>query len=307
MRKNMFFNNILLYRLLEPFAFSSEEFNEKLSQHSLLPCPRSEAFSVGWVSPYGPSYELLVHALKDYMLFAFCKEEKIIPSPVIQEALQRKIMEFEQREGRAIYRKEKFDLKEQVILDLRNQAFTRKKTTFAYIDTKLNMLLINTASRNKAEELCSYLRKSLGSLKLALPVTRNEPGAIMTTWLIEKQQPTSFNIENNCDMLDIKSKVGMIKCKEQDLISDEIIQLLSEKQIIKLALTWLHKISFEFCEDLAIKKLRFLDLICDGDNSAKSQTKQEQLDRDFAIMSGELSQLMRDLWVLFDGLAPIAT
>jgi recombination associated protein RdgC len=298
----MFFKNMLVYHLAEPFSFSSEQFNDQLSKNAFFSCPRSESFSMGWVSPYGLGSSQFVHSLQGYLLFCFCKEEKILPNTVIREELEKRINEIEQREDRKVYRKEKLQLKEEVIIHLRHQAFSRKKAIFAYIDTQKNYLLIDTSSRNRAEELCAYLRKTIGSLKLALPATRSEPGMIMTSWLIHKQQPMNFKIENNCDMIDSKLRIGMIKCKEQDLVSDEIISHFhSGKQLTKLALNWEDKISFEFCEDLSIKKIRFLDLIRDQ-KQGQLQSKQEQIDMDFAIMTGEFSQFLNDLWLSFDGL-----
>lgn len=302
----MFFKNLQLYCLTEPFAYSLEEFNEQLSKSPHLPCPRSESFSVGWVSPYGLNNDMFVHSIKGYFLFAFCKEEKILPSTVIKDELAKKIAELEQREGRVLYRKEKLELKEQVIITLRHQAFSRKKITFAYLDTESNWLLVDTSSRNKAEEISSFLRKTLGSLKLSLPTTKSSPEAMMTTWVKDKQPPSFFKIENNCDMLDSKQKSGMIKCKEQDLNADEIIRHLhTGKQIVKLALNWGDKINFEFADDLSIKKIRFLELIQKQREDSKRETPVEQLDADFAIMTGEFSQFLRDLWSQFDGLVPI--
>lgn len=302
----MFFKNLLLYRLVEPFNFSAEEFNLKLKENTFYPCPRTEKFSAGWVSPYGSENDLYIHSMKGFYLFAFCKEEKLLPATVVREELNKKIAELERREDRPIYKKEKTELKEQVIMTLRSQAFSRKKLTFAYLDVNSNYLLIDTSSRNKAEEICSYLRKSLGSLKLSLPVTKSQPETIMTSWLVQKQQLQNFRVENNCDMLDPKQKSAMIKCKEQDLNADEIIRHLhTGKQIAKLALNWESKISFEFCDDLTIRKIKFLDLLKEQHEENKKRSPEEQLDTDFAIMTGEFSYFLQHLWSLFDGLEPI--
>ncbi len=302
----MFFKNLLLYRLQEPYSLTADELNQQLLNQPFLPCPKSESFSAGWVSPYGLGHELYVHSLKGYMLFAYCKEEKLLPAAVVKEELDKKISEIEKREDRAIYRKERFELKEQIIINLRYQAFSRKKITFAYLDTQANWLVIDTSSRNKAEEVCSFLRKTLGSLKIALPVTNNSPQNIMTSWLVDKTSLSSFNIENNCDMLDPKQKTSMIKCKDQDLAAEEIIRHLHRgKQVAKLALNWDNKIAFEFSDDLIIRKIKFMDLIQQDRSEIKKQSPQEQLDTDFAIMTGEFSQFLPNLWSLFDGLAPI--
>lgn len=299
----MFFKNITLYQLTEDFRYSSDELQAQLAKAIFMPCPKSENFSLGWVSPFGLDSEVLVHALAGYYLIAFCKEEKILPGSVIKEELEKKLSLIEKAEDRLVYRKEKKELRDQIIINLRHQAFSRKKIIFAYIDTHSNYLVIDSSSRNKAEELCSFLRKTLGSLKLALPQTKSKPENIMTSWLLGKENLPSFVVQNNCEMLDPKQKTAMIKCKEHDLNADEILSHLhTGKQIVKLALKWQDKISFDLSEDLAIRRIKFLELIQEQRKDTKHQSDKEQLDTEFAIMTGEFSQFLQDLWPLFDGL-----
>lgn len=302
----MLFKNIILYQLAAPFTLEIQPFQDKLSQWFFSPCPKSENSSMGWVSPYGQGNEQLVHGLKGFFLIAFCKEEKILPGSVIAEELAKKIALIEKSESRPIYRKEKKELREQIVITLRHQAFSRKKIIYAYIDVNSGYLIVDTSSRNKAEEICSFLRKTLGSLKLALPQTKQSPETMMTSWLLKSEGLTHFNIENNCEMIDPKQKSALIKCKEQDLNAKEIVNHLhSGKQVVKLALNWQEKISFDFSNDLVIKKIKFLNLGQDKKSDMNSPTLQEQLDANFAMMTGEFSSFLKDLWHLFDGLTPV--
>lgn len=302
----MFFKNLIIYRLAEAFQWDKEQLNEQLQSKVFAPCPKSESFSLGWISPYGKDHDNLVHQFRDCFLIAFCKEEKILPSTVIREELEKKVSAIEKTEDRILYRKEKIALRDQIIINLRHQAFSRKRITLAYLDTKKGFLLVDSSSRNKAEELSAFLRTTLGSLKLALPETLSQPETIMTSWLLEGQRFPSLDIQNHCDMLDPSQKTSMIKCKEQDLSAKEIINhLKSGKQIVRLALNWQDKISFDVAEDLGLKRIKFLELLQEQRTGANSQSPQEKVDTEFAIMAGEFSQLLDDLWSAFDGLTPI--
>lgn len=302
----MFFKNIILYRMTEPFKFTVESLEEKCQQAKFQPCPKSENNSIGWISPYGNDHDVLVHSLQGYYLLAFCKEEKILPGSVIREELIKKIALLEKAQDRPIYRKEKKELREQIIINLRHQAFSRKKITLAYIDSTSNYLVVDTSSRNKAEEVCTFLRKTLGSLKLALPQTKSKPDTIMTSWLVQKQTLPVFSIQNNCDMLDPKQKTAMIKCKDQDLNADDIIRHLhSGKQVAQLALKWQDKITFDLNDDLVIKRIKFLELLRKQREEVKDYSPQQQLDTEFAIMAGEFTLFLQDLWSAFDGLTAL--
>lgn len=304
----MKFRSVSLYRFVEPFTLSAEHLNDYLKNHPLLTCPKSEAFSQGWVSPFGQDNELFVHVCNGNILLIAGKEEKILPSSVIKEAISDKIKFIEQRENRTIYRKEKIQIREQVIFELRKQAFTRKKLLRAYIDTKNNWLIVDSPNRNRAEEFCAMLRKSLGGLKLMLPNTQKNPSKTMTNWLLSSHNLQSFKIENDCEMFDEQQRSAFIKCKYQDLTAEEIINhLRSGKIITTLSMSWNEKIAFDLCEDLTLKKIRFLNLLEQSKKNSKEESLAEQLDADFALMSGEFSDLLNDLINLFEGLETVET
>ena len=66
-------------------------------------------------------------------------------------------------------KKEREQIKEDVIFELLPRAFSRTTVTLhAYINTKENIIVVNTSSRGKAEDVLSLLRKTLGTL----PVTK---------------------------------------------------------------------------------------------------------------------------------------
>lgn len=291
--------------MTEPLKISIEDLSASLKDFALTTCPKSEAFSQGWISPFGNSDSSFVHACQGNILLMAGKEEKLLPSSVIKDALAEKINLIEKNENRPIYRKEKTQIKEQVIFELRKQAFTRKKLLRAYIDTKKNWLIIDSSNRNRAEEFCTLLRKSLGSLKLILPSTNKDTSKTMTEWLLSAHTSPHFTIENDCEMIDYKQKASSIKCKYQDLSAQEIVNHLhSGKIITSLGMSWREKIAFELCEDLTLKKIRFLNLIDKEQKNIKMDSKAEQLDADFALISGEFSELLTDLINLFDGLEP---
>lgn len=92
------------------------------------------------------------------------KEERILPSTVVNEMLQVRIEEVEEAEGRKLGKKAKAELKDNLIFELLPRAFTYSTKLFAYIDTKNDFIVIDSASRSKAEDLLSFLCKTLGDL-----------------------------------------------------------------------------------------------------------------------------------------------
>ena len=298
----MWFKNLAIYRLTETFTLTPVELEEKLESLRFKPCASTEEFSYGWSSPLGRSSDQLIHQANGFMMLCATKEEKVLPTSVINEMTVEKIAEKEEQEARKLSKKERTELKDQIIFELLPRAFSFSKRTFAYIDPKGGWLVVDAASAKKAEELISFLRKNLGSLPLVPVSTKEKPVSTMTQWLIQNESPADVLIEDECELRAPEEAGGIIRCKRQDLAAPEIKNHLDTgKQVIKLAISWSDRLSFIVDENLTIKRLKFLELIQDQVADTETATAEEQFDVDFTIMSQELSSFLPRLLELFGG------
>ncbi len=301
----MWFKNLAIYRLTEAFTLSPTELEAKLENLRFKPCGATEEFSYGWTSPLGRSSDSLIHQSNGFMMLCATKEEKVLPSSVINEMTAEKIAEKEEQEVRKLSKKERSDLKDQIIFELLPRAFSFSKRTFAYIDPKGGWLIVDAASAKKSEDLISFLRKNLGSLPVVPVSTTEKPTNIMTQWLLQNETPTDVLIEDECELRAPEEAGGIIRCKRQDLAAPEVKNHLDTgKQVIKLAISWSDRLSFIVDENLSIKRLKFLDLIQDQVSDIEAGTTEEQFDVDFTIMSQELSQFLPRLLDIFGGENP---
>ncbi|MBP9721738.1 MAG: recombination-associated protein RdgC [Gammaproteobacteria bacterium] len=295
----MWFKNILLYEILEPFPVDTETLMDKLAQKAIRPTSKTEKETNGWVSPFGEASDVFTHSIGGCHLLKACKEVRLLPSPVIQEYLQKKLQEIEQSESRKVFRREKARLKEDIIFDLLPKAFTRRVYTYLYIDTKQRWIIVDSSSRATAEFLLQLLRDSIGSIKLAPPEFTKTPSRIMTDWLKHFELPSYLDIEDNCELKDLHNGDGIIKCQRQDLAATEIQNhLKSGKQVVKLGLTWRDRLAFSLEEDFAIKKIQCLDIINEARKDTQAETDAQKLDADFTLMMGEFKELITDLFGL---------
>jgi len=298
----MWFKNLATYRFTEPFSFSTEDLEEKLAQKRFHPCGSHDESSFGWTSPLAGSSEQLTHPCNGYIMVCAKKEEKVIPAPVINEMLQEKINEIEEREGQKLPRKERNRLKDELIFELLPRAFSFSRKTYAYIDPKGGWMVVDAASAKKAEDLLSELRKCLGTLPVKPLTTVNKPVTIMTDWLKNDSAPADINIEDECELRSQDDEGGIIRCKHHDLMLPEIKNHLDkDKQVIKLALNWADRLSFILDENLAVKRLKFLDLIQDQVTDIEAESEAERFDADFSIMTMELANFLPWLIEIFGG------
>lgn len=85
----------------------------------------------------------------------------------MRDALKEKVDEIEAQQMRKVYKKERDQLKDEIVQTLLPRAFIRRSSTFAAIAPSLGLILVDSASAKKAEDLLSTLREALGSCRYA--------------------------------------------------------------------------------------------------------------------------------------------
>lgn len=299
----MWFKNLILFRFTEAFDTNPASLEEKLSAAAFRPCGSNELMTLGWSSPLGKHSDQLLHVANGFKLFCLKREEKVLPSAVINELLLEKIAERETKENRKLSKKERSTVKDELIFELLPQAFSFSRKTYAYIDPQAHWLVVDAASPKKAEELASHLRKTLGSLPVVPVHTAHKPIDVMTQWLFNSNStPAGVCIENECELRMPDEEGSIVRCKRHDLSLPEIKNHLDQgKQVLKLALTWNDRLSFVLDEHLNIKRLKFLDLVQDQVSDIEAGSEVEQFDANFSIMTLELASFLPALVDLFGG------
>jgi recombination associated protein RdgC len=298
----MWFKNLTLFRFTEPFTLSSAEVEQKLETMRFRPCGGHDESSFGWTSPLGRSAEQLVHSANGYIMVCGKKEEKVLPASVINELVLEKILDIETQQARKLSKKERTEVKDELIFELLPRAFSFSRNTYTYIDPKGGWVVVDSGSTKKAEDILSSLRKCLGSLPVVPVNTVQKPMLTMTEWLINDQTPTGISFEDECELRSPEEEGGIVRCKKHDLALPEIKNHLETgKQVSKLALNWEDRLAFVLDENLSVKRLRFLDLIQDQLADTNAETEQEHFDVDFSIMTAEFANFLPRLLELFGG------
>jgi recombination associated protein RdgC len=291
----MWFKNLQLYRLGQPFDLTPEAFEERLRADEFKGCNSMDMLTYGWASPLGRHGQQLVHAANGYIMICARKEEKIIPAGVVKQLLDDKVASIEEAEAREVYRREKMRMKEEIIVDLLPRALTRISNQFAYIDVRNNLIIVDSASPGKAETLISQLRNTLGRFPATPVKIKQSLSARMTRWLNGEPLPGNFSLGGDCELKHPDPEGGVISCKHQDLEAGEVRNHIKNgKFAVKLALQWNERLSFVLHEDMSIKRLRFEDIIKEAESEADDPIS--RFDLDFSLMVLELAEFFP--WLL---------
>lgn len=298
----MWFKNIRAYRLTQPFDLSPEALGDKLVPRSFVPCAKSQAAAFGWVPPLGEESGELVHAAAGRILLKLKREEKLLPSTVVREQLDEKVADIESGQGRKVYRKERLNLKDEIVQDCLPRAFSRSTHVYAYIDVKANWIFVDAASATRAEELLNLLRECVGSFPAILPQVNNAPSAVMTAWLLHRNLPDDFELGQECELRDPGEEGGVVRCRGVDLLSEEVeTHLHAGKQVARLALHWDERLSLLLAEDLCLRRLKFADELMKENEDIPEADQAARLDADFALMADAITSLQDRVLALFGG------
>jgi len=299
----MWFRNLVVYRFTRPFDLGAEALENKLDEARFHRCRAQELSKQGWSSPMGKLGEQLVFTSNGCLLINLRKEEKIIPASVVNDQLGERVEAIENEQDRKVRKKERDTLKEEIMIDLLPKAFSRFSHTLAFIDPRSGVLVVDASSAKRAEDLCSHLRKTLGSLPVTIPALLQAPSAIMTRWLEdEAEQPDGFVIGDEAELQEPAENGGVVRCKQQALFSDEIrAHLDAGKQVCKIGLHWRDKLSFLLGDDLILRRVKFSDSVQDQAADMGQADAAAAFDADFFLMTQEVTALIPELFAVLGG------
>jgi recombination associated protein RdgC len=274
----MWFKNLQLYRLPSPWHIGAKRLEEQLARFAFKPAGKTEHLARGWIAPCGD--DQLVHALRRQWLIALGVEQKLLPASVINQAAKERAARMEQQLGYKPGRKQMREIKENVTEELLPRAFSRYRTTFAWVDPVNGWFVVDAANVKKAEEIVEVLRWSVDDFPAALLQTQTSPVAAMSAWLLAGEAPEAFSIDSECELKSPLEEKAMVRYSRHPLDTPEVrAHIAAGKLPTRLALTWRDRVSFVLSERGELKKLDFLDV----------------QETDFALMSGELIRLLEDL------------
>lgn len=293
------FKNARLYRLDTSLTLDALELERQLDERRFRPCGPLETTTLGWAPPLGEDTTALVHGVGECLLLCARKQERLLPSAAVAEALDERVAEIESNESRDVGRAERRRLREQITQEMLPRAFTRSRRTRFYLDTQAGWVIVDAASEKQADEVLSLLRETLGSLPVYPPAPAHSPANLMSQWLLEGTTPTDIILGDACELRDVEDNAGVVRVSGQDLTSEEILNhLRAGKQAVKLALGWDERFSFVLDDDLSLKRLRMGEALIeemDDDND----DPRARFDAEFALLSLQMRELIKRLDVLF--------
>ena len=288
------FKNMIIYRIAPQWQIGLEQVEEALARAPFLECGATQERSWGWTPPRGEAHGPLAESVGGQWVLRFMVESKVLPGSVLARRVEEKAVRIEQETGRKPGKKESKELKEEAKLDLLPMAFTKQGTMWVWLDLEARLLVLDTGSQARADEVVTALVEALPGLSVALLDTQTSPQAAMAHWLSTQEAPVGFTIDRECELKAADEEKAVVRYARHPLDIEEVqAHIAAGKLPTKLALTWDGRVSFVLSEGLQIKKLALLDTVTEG--QSKGGKDDSGFDADVAIATGELRLLIPDL------------
>ncbi len=299
----MLFRNLRTYRLAETFKIDAQQLEEVLGSRKARPCSNQEMSHIGFAPPVGKGDDApLVHISKDVLLIRVQLDSVLMPNSVIKAFLAEKIEEIEAAESRKIYKKEREQYKDEIILTLLPRAFHLSKSSHVLIDTVSNLVFCDSSSSSAAEDMLSVIREVLGSFPVR-PIRTKAPASVtLTEWVKSGSTPEGFQLQSELSLADVDKDGGVLRAKNLDLSDPSLLQMINDgKQVTEIRVGYQDKLTFMLDSSLAIKGIKYEDLFAESVADQAGEDADAIFDSNLAIMSLTLREMMPDMLTQLGG------
>lgn len=290
------FKNAIIYRITAAWEPVLDLLEEALQKAPFTDCGATQEKSSGWVPPRGEEHGLLAEVVGSQWVLRYMSESKLLPGSVLARKVAEKAAAIEKEFGRTPGKKETRELRDEARLDLLPSCHTRLVATWVWIDPAAKLLVLDTNTQGRADEVVSLLVESLKGFGLALLDTQTSPQAAMAHWLLTQEPPVGFSCDRECELKAADESKAVVRYARHPLDIAEVKQHIEHGKLpTRLALTWDDRVSFVLTDSLQIKKIAFLDSVLDDAD------EEGGFDTDVAITTGELAKLIPDLVEVLGG------
>lgn len=290
----MWFKRLSFYRL-DAAQWDAAQWSQALAKSGFVSVQGLDWFSEGFVPPYAFAPDVWVWQAGGTQALALKREERVLPAAVVRDALAERVAQVEMQQARVVGKREKRELKEQLVDELLPRSFTRSSHSYAILDEKNGLLLVQQ-SATKAEHFVSCLREALGGLAVRLPEARQSPASLMAKWLAQGEAEGGFVLGDECELRGTGEAPAVVRMRKQDLTATEVKQHLdSGKSVSQLGLVWRDRVALVLGADWSLKRITYLDVLTEevsqegGDEVALALASQVLMTEALSGLLGELA------------------
>jgi len=290
----MWFKSAVIFKLTKSNYFAQLHLALLLEQHKFRECGATESSTSGWVSAL-PGTTNLVHGVDNdnYQLIRCCKSVKALPADFVRREVDKKVKVIETEQCRKATKKEKEQLKEEVIFANLPNAFPVHTFTEIYLDNINELIIINSSTRAAADDILALLRKCIGTL----PVTGYFTDALqecLDEWVAGvRDVEAEFSLGSNVQLSAFGDSPAQAKFTNDDITAKHIKSLVVDdnREVNYLSLEFDEAFYLTLDARGFLKGIKPTDVLKDKNDDIDSDDALARIDADFVLFAKEMGRL----------------
>lgn len=286
------FRNLRLYQVEGHWPDDEESLSKALETAGFEPCGPFTERSSGF-TPVAPDLsDALARRVNGADLFRLRSQSRVLPHAAVNEELETRIEEYQERTGEAPRGREKRRLKAEVRDELMPKAMLRSDRIWGYFDLGEKLLAIDAAQDAKAERFLRRLQAALEQLRFR-PLQYKRPIAELMNSIFLGGAKQQFAVGRECRMQDAVDKGSVVRWSNFDLGNRSIRDHVANgMRLTHLGIVYDSIFSFVLDENGVFSKVNFLGMDEDNENGNDALTR---MDAEFVLLTGTLRHLLGDL------------
>jgi recombination associated protein RdgC len=289
------FKNASIFKITLPQPMLVETLNDAAQSAEFYPTGLSQERSVGWVAPRGHEHDAMVENVGGQLIMRMAVETRSVPAKALRDAVDAKVKHVEDTTGRKPGKKEKRELAEDTKRSMLPMAFANRSDTLVWIDPSAGLLIVDSASRARTDEVLTQVVKLIDGVTLQFLNTNTSPASAMASWLSGQDAIVcdgDFVVGRSCELKACDESKAKVRYQNHTLDIQQVRDHIAAGKIpTKLAMTYNDRVSFVLNEAGALTGINFLDLAFED----QSRFPEDVFDTDVVLITGELGPLIKDL------------
>lgn len=287
------FRNLRLYRVHGDWPESEEALSGRLLEVPFKPCGAYTERSAGFEAPVAQHPENLARRVAGADLFRLRAQTRLLPNAAVNEALEDRVEAFVTRSGREPGRREKRDLKDEVIAELMPRALLKSDRIWGLYLREEGLLGIDTSSETYAERFLDKLRSAFGSLEVTPLGFKESVGRLLNPVFLGKG-PSNFVVGRECRMKDPSVGTTSVSWMDVDLGDPSVQKHVRDGfKLDRLGMTFDEVVSFVLDETPMLRKIKFAGMEATEEGIELDEDPIARLDAEFVLLTGMLQRLMQ--------------
>jgi len=282
----MFYKNALFYSLTQALLFENDVLEHDLRVHGAREPSAQEFSTLGFV-PVIPDTEMHHLVTGDWVTMKLCREERILPASVVNDAVAKRIKEIEAETGDYVSKKRQADIKESVMNQMLPTSHTKKTYIVGAINAKQNLVVVD-GTHSKAESWLAMVRKAINSLPV-VPLFRFSLQDALTHWL--KDTPDSIELLEEAKLRSTDDLGTITSFKSQPLDAEAVTVTVDNGSLVQeIGIQFADNFTAVFCEDGSVKRLRFSDRLKEASDDIPKDQVKARIDADTLLNLSALDE-----------------